>query len=135
MSEALEEVKEIDKLAHALEIAKIAEKEAKEHRVHVETIIERLLEDEIQEEGTSKVPGSYYELSLKTGYNRKITEVQSLREEVGDSEFNKLCTAKFSLNMKYLNSLKDANHDMYMKVSKYIEAKPFKTQVSVKEII
>lgn len=125
---------DLDKLSHALHIAKEAEKAARDNRIEIENEIVKKFGEDLHE-GTSKFSGSYYEASIKCGMTRKITDITGLKKTLPQEMLEKLVKPKFDLSTSYLKKLQDCHPALYKECAKYIEAKWSKPQISVKEIL
>ncbi len=125
----------VDQLAYALEIAKAKKAEA-ESEVHTaeDALIAAI---GFKPEGAFSIQGDYYKVTTTGKLDRKVDQdrVIEIRESIKNIAIaTKIFKAKYELSTTLYKSLKDANPELYAKISEIVTTKPAKTAVAIERL-
>ncbi|WP_066018131.1 DUF7173 family protein [Endozoicomonas atrinae] len=124
----------LDKLAYELERAKIAEQNARDHRLAIEQQLSEVVG--VKDEGSHTLKGDYYKVTTSAGYTRTLDEKKwgEIKDSLPASLANNLVRTKVELNIKQLKSLQSLDPAQYNIVAEAVTTKPKKVSVKFERL-
>lgn len=123
---------ELSKLTEFLFRAKASEANAKEYRIELEEKIASLLQG--PSEGSVSDKDYHYKVTVTRKFLRTLDLEKYDQEKTTIPPDLDPVWLKPTLDLKKLRSIEDANPELYKKCCTFIETKPAKTSVTVKEV-
>ena len=125
---------DIDLLAHALSLAKIEERHAKNLRIDAE----RALIDAIGvlDEGSTSQSGHVYKITTTGNIYRTIDQalLEDIHAHIGGDLFSKVFRRKYDLVTPEFRTLKEQGGPAFLEVCRAVTEKPGKPSVSIEAI-
>ena len=124
----------LDKLAFELEKAKIAEQNARDHRLAIERQLSEVVG--VKEEGSHTLKGAYYKVTTSAGFTRTLDarKWEQVKGRVSPTIAAKIVRAKLEIDTRQLKSLQGFDPASYNIVAEAITTKPKKVAIKFERL-
>ncbi|WP_066017823.1 DUF7173 family protein [Endozoicomonas atrinae] len=124
----------LDKLAYELERAKIAEQNARDHRLAIEQQLSEVVG--VKDEGSHTLKGDYYKVTTSAGFSRTLDaeKWEKVKGRVSPTIAAKIVRAKLEIDTRQLKSLQGLDPASYNIVAEAITTKPKKVAVKFERL-
>ena len=124
----------LDKLAYELELAKVAEQNAKDHRIAIEQQLSEVVG--VKDEGSYSLKGDYYKVTTSAGFSRTLDSEkwEQVKSRLSSNVVAKIVRTKLELDTRQLKSLQGLDPASYNIVAEAITTKPKKVSVKFERL-